>query len=38
MRELPDPDLAGTLLGYLALSPLSIAHNLSLLLANLLGR
>ncbi len=32
MLELPAPNLTGTLLGYLLMSPLSLAHNLGLLL------
>ncbi len=37
MHELPAPDLTGTLLGYLLMSPLSLLHNLGLAIANLLG-
>ncbi len=33
--ELPAPDLLGTVVGYLLMSPLSLAHNLHLLFATL---
>ncbi len=32
MRELPAPDVTGTLLGYLLMSPRSLLHNLGVLL------
>lgn len=35
MHELPAPDLIGTILGYLLMSPMSLLHNLGQLLATL---
>lgn len=35
MHELPAPDLLGTLVGYLLMSPMSLLHNLGQLLAAL---
>lgn len=37
MNELPAPDLLGTLVGYVLMSPNSLAHNLGLIIADLLG-
>lgn len=35
MHELPAPDLLGTIVGYILMSPLSLLQNLSQLIANL---
>lgn len=35
MHELPAPDLLGTILGYLLMSPVSLLQNLGQLIANL---
>lgn len=37
MHDLPAPDITGTLLGYLLMTPNSLLHNLGLVLADLLG-
>lgn len=36
MNQLPEPDLLGTLLGYLQMAPTSLLHNLGRLLGVLL--
>lgn len=35
MTQLPDPDVLSTILGYLAMAPNSLLHNLGLLLGAL---
>ncbi len=35
MHELPAPDLVGTIVGYLLMSPMSLLHNLGQLITTL---